>query len=55
VTFEVWRRGRPNTMVLRPVADAREHYAAADWEKEISESAYNPGTRVFTAGLPSRP
>jgi len=37
VTFEVWRREHPRSLVLRPAEEAREHYAAADWEKEIAE------------------
>ena len=37
VSFEVWKREHPNTLVLRPDEEAREHYASADWEKEIAE------------------
>ena len=37
VTFETWKREHPRSLVLRPAEDAREHYAAADWEKEIAE------------------
>jgi len=37
VSFEVWRREHPRSLVLRPAEKAREHYAAADWEKEIAE------------------
>jgi hypothetical protein len=37
VTFAVWKREHPRTLVLRSAEDAREHYATVDWEKEIAD------------------
>ena len=37
VTFAVFQKEHPRALVLRPVEEAREDYAGADWEAEIAE------------------
>jgi hypothetical protein len=37
VTFAVWKREHPRTLVLLPDEDAKDDYATAEWEKKVAE------------------
>jgi hypothetical protein len=37
VSFGIWTKEHPQTLVLRPEATMKDDYAPADWEKKIAE------------------